>query len=153
MATQKILVPYNFTSHEEKALDFVVGTFANREDIQLTLFNAYTPLPTIDMDASPELSKMRPGLAALSGELREKEAGLKSAKEYLVQNGFSEEQIDYVFKERSKSVSDEIIEAVTKGHYRVLVLSRQPKVRRLFGRGTHTKVLASLKDITICIAS
>jgi hypothetical protein len=85
--------------------------------------------------------------------LREKEAGLKSAKEYLVQNGFSEEQIDYVFKERSKSVSDEIIEAVTKGHYRVLVLSRQPKVRRLFGRGTHTKVLASLKDITICIAS
>ena len=32
MATQKILVPYNFTTYEEKVLDFLIGTYANRED-------------------------------------------------------------------------------------------------------------------------
>ena len=70
MATQKVLVPYNFTAQEEKTLDFVVGTYANRDDVQITLFNAYTPLPTVDMDASPELSKMRGAMASLSGKRR-----------------------------------------------------------------------------------
>jgi hypothetical protein len=153
MATQKILVPYNFTSPEEKALDFIVTTYGNREDVQVTLFNVYTPLPSVDMDASPELSKMRPAMASLSGELREKEAGLKSARDYLLENGFKDEQVDYVFQERTKSVPDEIIDAVAKGHYRVLVLSRQLKVRKLFGRSVHTRVLSALKDVTICIAA
>ena len=153
MATQKVLVPYNFTAQEEKTLDFVVGTYANRDDVQITLFNAYTPLPTVDMDASPELSKMRGAMASLSSELREKEAGLKSAKEFLLQNGLRDDQVDYIFKAKDRSVADEIMDAVSKGHYRVLVLSRQLKVSRLFGRSVHTKVLSSLKDITVCIVT
>jgi hypothetical protein len=152
MAAQRILVPYNFTAYEEKALDFVIGTFAHRDDVQITLFNAYTPLPVVDMDASPELGKMRGAMVSLSNELREKEAGLKAAKEFLVQNGFSEDQVDYIFKKREKGVAEEIMETAKKGHYRVLVLSRQPgKVNRLFARSVHTKLLTTLKDMTICI--
>jgi hypothetical protein len=152
MAAQRILVPYNFTAYEEKALDFVIRTYAHRDDVQLTLFNAYTPLPVVDMDASPELTKMRGAMVSLARELKEKEAGLKAAKDFLVQNGFSDDQIDYIFKEREKAVADEIIDTATKGHYRVLVLSRQPgKVSRLFARSVHNKVLISLKDVTVCI--
>ena len=61
--------------------------------------------------------------------------------------------MDYIFKAKDRSVADEIMDAVSKGHYRVLVLSRQLKVSRLFGRSVHTKVLSSLKDITVCIVT
>jgi hypothetical protein len=153
MAIQKILVPYNFTAHEEKTLDFITRTYANRDDIQVTLFNAYTSLPTVDMQAGPEMAKMKIGLARLSDEVREKEIGLKSAKEFLVRNGLKDEQVDYIFREREKSVADEIINTVSKHHYRVLILSRQLKVRGLFGRSISTKVLTTLKDVTVCIVT
>ena len=153
MATQKILMPYNFTAYEGKALDFAINTFAQREDVKITLFNTYTPLPKIDMKASPELNKIRSAMVSLAEELKEMEAGLISAKEHLLENGFSDDQVDYIFKEKEKSITDEIIDTVVKGHYRVLILSRQAgKVTRFFSRSVHSKVLSVLKDITICIA-
>ena len=42
MAGQKLLLPYNFSSYDQKALNFVVNAFANQEDIKITLFHAYT---------------------------------------------------------------------------------------------------------------
>lgn len=152
MVTQKILVPYNFTAYEGKALDFLIRTYANRQDIQITLFHGYTPLPVVDMDASPEMRKMRSGFIFLSEELGRKEEGLKSAKKFLLENGFSDTQVNYIFRKRKKSVADEIIETATQEQYRVLVLSRQPgKVARFFARSVHSKVLSVLKDVTICI--
>jgi hypothetical protein len=154
MATQKILMPYNFTANEKKALDFIINTFAHRRDVKVTLFNTYAPLPKIDMEANPVLSRMRDGLIYLSEEIKQKEAGLKSIMDYLLEKGFSEDQIDYIFKERERTIVEEIISIVSKGHYGVLVLSRQPgKATRLFARSLHSKVLHALKDITICIAT
>lgn len=43
MATQKILVTYNFTSYDQKALDFVIRTFVHLKDVEITLLNVYTP--------------------------------------------------------------------------------------------------------------
>ncbi|MBW1729772.1 MAG: universal stress protein [Deltaproteobacteria bacterium] len=154
MAATKVLVPYNFTTQEEKALDFVINTFSQVKEAKITLFNAYPALPSVDMSASPELSKMKGPIASLSKELTEREEALKSARQYLLDNGFDEDRVDYVFKERKKSVAEEIADLVTNGHYRVVVLSRQPvKVTRLFGRGIHAKLLSTLKNITICIAT
>ncbi|MBW1804045.1 MAG: universal stress protein [Deltaproteobacteria bacterium] len=154
MSGLKILVPYNFSAHEEKALDWTINAFAGDTDNKITLFNVYAPLPVIDMDANPELGKMRGGMVSLSEEVRQKEGGLKSAKQHLLENGFSDDQIDYVFKEREKDVAQEIIDTILKGHYRVLVLSRQSgKVTRLFSRSVHTKVLSTVKDITVCVVA
>ena len=154
MAAIKILVPYNYNAYEEKALDFVINAFSSQRDAKVTLFNAYTPLPEVDMDASPELSKMRDGMVSLSEELREKEEGLKSAMQHMIDNGFSQDQIDYIFKEKQESIAEEIMQTALKGHYRVLVLSRQPaKVTRLFGRGVHSKILSALKDVVVCVAT
>jgi hypothetical protein len=152
MALQKILVPYNFTAYDHKALDFLINTYLNREEVQITLFHAYTPLPPVDFGASPEIKKMEVGMTFLSEEVRRKEEGMKAAKDFLVENGFSGNQVSYVFKERQRAVADEIIEATTKGHYRVLVLSQQPgKVSRMFARSVHLKVLSTLKGVTVCI--
>ena len=154
MAGLKILVPYDFKPYEEKALDLLVNAFGNQQDVKITLFNAYTPLPEVDMDASPELEKMRGPMVSLSEELRQKEEGLKSAKKHLIDNGFSEDQVDYIFKKRDKDIIQEISETLLHGHYRVIVLSRQPaKVARLFSRSVHSRLLSIVKDVMVCIAT
>ena len=154
MAIQKVLVPYNFTPNESKALDFIISNFIYHKDVEITLFNSYTPLPEIDIKASPELQKMTSGILFLSQELKKKEEGLVSAKDHLLENGFSDNQVKYVFKERQKNVADEIIDMVVKGHYKMLVLTPKPgKVNRMFARSVHDKVLRSLKNVTICIAT
>ena len=153
MVAPRILLPYNFTTYDEKALDFVIKTFANQKDAKITLFYTYTPLPELDME-SPVLKQMKGAVRSLSKELSEKETGLESARESLLRSGFSADQVDYIFKKRVKSIADEIIETASKGHYTVLVLSRQPgKATRLFARSVHNKVLAVLKNVTICIAT
>jgi hypothetical protein len=152
MALQKILVPYNFTAYDQKALDFLINTYLNRENVQVTLFHAYAALPPIDFEANPEMKKMGVGIAFLSEEVRRKEEGMKSAKGFLIENGFSESQVSYVFRERQSAIADEIIDLTTKGHYRVLVLSRQAgKVSRMFTRSVHAKILSTLKGVTVCI--
>lgn len=154
MAATKVLVPYNFATQEEKALDFVVNTFSHVKEAKITLFNAYPALPSVDMSASPELSKMKAPIASLSKELAEREEALKSVRQHLIDNGFEPDRVDYIFKERKKSVTEEIADIVTNGHYRVVVLSRQPvKVTRLFSKGVHAKLLSSLRNVTICIAT
>lgn len=154
MPTTRILVPCNFTVNDEKALSFVINTFSNREDIRITLFYAYTPVPDLDMASSPVLKQMRDAILSRSAELSEKEAGLQSAKKFLLGNGFSDDQVDYIFKERHKPIADEIIATASSGQYSILVLSRQPgKVSRLFARSVHSRALSVLKDITVCIAA
>jgi len=45
MARQKILLPYNFTQNDRKALNFVIRTFPKGTEVEITLFNAYIPAP------------------------------------------------------------------------------------------------------------
>jgi hypothetical protein len=153
MISPRILLPYNFTIYDEKALGFVIKTFANQKDAKITLFYTYTPLPELDME-SPVLKQMKGAVRSLSQELNEKEIGLKAARETLLRSGFSGDQVDYIFKKRMKSIADEIIDSASKGHYTVLVLSLQPgRATRLFARSIHNRVLGALKNVTICIAT
>lgn len=154
MAEQKILIPYNFTAHDQKALNFVINAFANRKEVRVTLFTTYVPLPKIDIEANPEMQKTRSSMIFLNQELKDKEAGLQSVKAYLLEHGFSDDQVDYIFKERQMSIADEIVETASKGQYGVLVLGRQPgKTIRLFARSVPNRLLSALRDVTICIAT
>lgn len=152
MAQRKILVPFNFTAQEKKSLEFLLDTYADKKDVHITLFHAYAPLPQLHSTGSHEMKKMSQGIAFLTGERKRKEEGLESAREFLMQNGFEDKQVDFIFREKQKVVADEIIDAVNEGGYNILVLSRQPgKVKRMFARSVHTKLFASLKNVTICI--
>ena len=51
MAAQKLLLPYNFSESDRKALDFTVSTFGHRDDIEVTIFHAHTPLPSVDVSS------------------------------------------------------------------------------------------------------
>ena len=58
MATFRILLPYNYSPNDQKAIRFTIDAFAGRKDVRITLFHAYTPLPTIDVTASPKAPRI-----------------------------------------------------------------------------------------------
>lgn len=152
MAALKVLVPYNFSVHDWKAFDFIIQILAERKDVRIGIFNAYPPVPEIDLTANPELAKMKGGLVYLSEELKRKEEGLKLAKEYFVRRGFTDSQVSIIFKRKEKGVAEEIIDTVRKGRFNIVVLTPTPgKVSKLFARSVHDKILSSVKDVTVCI--
>jgi hypothetical protein len=154
MGRQKAIVPYNFTNHDKRVLDFITRTFAGQKDIQFTFFHAYTPLPEIDTDSNAVLGRLRDTMRSLSQEIRDLETALEQARQDLLENGFSDDQVDYIFRPRDKEVEDEIIDAVREGHFDLVLLNRRHgKIVRLFGHSISGKLLSSMKDIAVCIIS
>ena len=40
MGVLRVLMPYNFSVRDSKALDFVVDAFAQRKDVKVTIFHS-----------------------------------------------------------------------------------------------------------------
>ena len=90
MAIQKLLLPYNFTRFDQKALDFVISAFAKIKNVEVTLFNAYTAVPEIETASTSVTSKLKESLSYLSQKITEQEAELKAIKQKLIENGFED---------------------------------------------------------------
>jgi hypothetical protein len=152
MATFRILLPYNYSPNDQKAIRFAIDAFAGRKEPHVTLFHAYTPLPIIDVTASPENVKMRSGMTYLSAELKEKEEALKAVGDMLVESGFDRDAVTCVFKKRVKSAAEEIVDEVAGCN--VLLLSRGAgKVTHFFTRSIYARVVTALRGVTICVAT
>ncbi len=154
MSSQKILLPYNFTSYDRKALDFAIRSFAHQKDVEITLFNAYTPVPEIEVRGSPVMEKMRGTLGYLSQKIKEQEDELKVVRNKLLGKGFSEDRIHTIFEPKKKDIAGDIIDLALKGRFNVVVLNRKPgKIIRFFTGSVFNKVETSLKEATVCIVS
>jgi len=154
MARQKVLVPYNFTLHDQKAIQFIIRTFAQNRDIEFTLFHAYIPLPEIETESNAVLGKLKGTMLSLATELRKQESFLKGANKKLQDNGFSDDQLDYVFKPMDKEIPYEIAEKTLMDKYDLVILNRKPgRISRLFGKSISGKVLSILNDTAVCIIS
>ena len=154
MAIQKLLLPYNFTHFDQKALDFVISAFGKLEDIEVTVFNAYTPIPEIETAPSSVTGKLKGSLSYLSQKISEQETELKTIKQKLVENGFADGQVHTVFQPRKKEVAIEIIDIATKNKFDVIVISHKPgKATRFFTGSRYNKVISALKDVTVCVVS
>jgi hypothetical protein len=152
MAAFRILLPYNYSPNDQKAIRFVIDAFAGLPASTVTLFHAYTPLPTIDASASPENVKLRSGMSYLAGELKEKEEALKVMGDVLVESGFARDAVACEFKRRVNSAAEEIVDRVAGCN--VLVLSRGAgKVTHFFTRSIYARVVAALRGVTICVAT
>ena len=155
---QRVLFNYTFSKTDRKALEFLVRTFTDREGVQITLFCSYLPLPGERPDFSKALGSwpaaigeaiLRNGIAK---QLQEYENRLKETKRYLVEQGFRENAVDYIFRESSRDEATEIIEAVKEGGYDVVVLSFRPSgVRRIFSKNVYQTMMEALKEIVICV--
>jgi len=154
MRKQKILVPFNFTSKDDQALDFVIDTFANQEEIEVTLFNTYAAVPEIDIKNNPIMEKMAGNLTYLRGEISKLEDALKDAEQKLLSNGFKNSCVNYIFIPKVKDIAQDIINTVQEGKFDVVVLNRKPgKVSRFFTGSIFDKVVTLLKDVTVCIVT
>jgi len=154
MDTPKILLPYNFTSYDKKALDFVCRTFSDKKEAEVTLFNAYTPAPAIEMRGSPIMEQMKDNLSYLSQRVKEQEDALHVIKNHLLGKGFSENKITIVFEPKNRDVAGDIIDLAQDGRFDVVVLNRKPgKIARFFAGSVSSKVVAALKNATVCIVS
>ena len=154
MATQKLLLPYHFTHLDQKALNFVTDTFGKLENIAVTVFHAYTPIPEIDTDATSVTGKLKGSLSYLSQKIKEYEALLDEVKDQLVEGGFPENRVDCIFRPRKKDIAAEIIDLVTSDKFDIIVLNRKhARATRFFSGSISHKVVMTLKDVTVCIVS
>ena len=154
MATRKLLLPYHFTQLDQKALDFVIETFGKLENIAVTVFNAYTPIPEIETDATSVTGKLKGSLSYLSQKIKENEAVLNDVKGKLVEGGFPENHVNCVFRPRKKDIASEIIDLVNSDQFDTIVLNRKhSRVTRFFSGSISHKVVMTLKDVTVCIVS
>lgn len=155
MAAQRILLPYNFSPNDQKALAFVIKTFGSQKDIDLTIFHAFTPLSEIEAsDQQSAGAKLKRRLSYLTQELTEREIALQELRTQFINSGFDRDHVRYVFKSRKKEIAAAIIDQVEEGHYDIIVLNHKPgKVTRFFTGSVYIKVVTALKDTTICVVS
>lgn len=155
MAAQRILLPYNFSQNDNKALEFITTTFGQHEDIDITVFHAYTPLTEIeDYDHQSAASKLKRRLSYLTEELTEREMALQELRTRLINSGFDRDRVRYIFKSRKLEIAAAIIEQTKEEDYDIIVLNHRPgKVTRFFTGSVFTKVVTALQDITVCIVS
>ncbi len=152
MAAQKLLLPYNFSASDRKALDFTISTFAHRGDIEVTLFHTYTPLPAIDVRNETVTGRLKESFSYLNQKLSELEFSFQEIKDELIENGFGEERVKSSFKPRKKEIAGEIIDLHASEKFSLLVLNRKTgRIGRFFSSSVHAKVIAALRDATVCI--
>ena len=155
MAAQRILLPYNFSPNDQKALEFIAKTFGNRDDIDITIFHAYTPISEIEeTDHQSATAKLKRRLSYLTQELTEREIALQELRTQIINSGFDREHVRYIFMSRKKEIAAAIIDEVEEGAYDIVVLNHKPgKVTRFFTGNTYIKVVTALKDTTICVVA
>jgi hypothetical protein len=154
MATQKLLLPYHFTGLDQKALDFVINTFGKLDNIAVTVFNAYTPIPEIETDATSVTGKLKGSLSYLSQKIKENEVLLDEVKDQLVESGFPDNRVEYIYRPRKKDIASEIIDLALSDKFDIIVLNRKhARVTLFFSGSISHKVIMTLKDVTVCIVS
>jgi nucleotide-binding universal stress UspA family protein len=154
MDSIKILLPYNFTDLDQKALAFVSNVFSHFTAIEVTLFSVFTSAPNIEMKDSPVMRKMHENLRHLNQLRDEQEEALQKAKQLLVKQGFSESSVRILFKPKHKDTASHIIETAIEENHDVVVINRRAgKMSRFFVGSVFNKVIPSLKDKTICVVT
>lgn len=154
MDIKRILIPYNFTDLDRKALAFVGQSFSHIREAEVALFNVYTPIPTIAMTGSPVMKKMHENLSYLKKLIAEQEDALKTARDILLSKGFSEKRVRIVFKPKKTDIASHIIETATDEKHDVIVINRKSgRVGRFFTGSVFNKIVTSLKGVTICVIS
>ncbi len=154
MASQKILIPYNFTQYDQVALDFAARTFLHQPDCYVALFNVHTPAPTVGMREDPVMLKMKDNLNYLMQRVTEQETQLRQARVDLIKKGFAETQVGCIFEPKKKDVAVHIIETAQQGGFDTIILSyKAGKVKHFFTGNVYNKVISGLRDRVVCVVS
>jgi len=154
MAIKKILLAYNFTRLDQKAVDFAINAFSHLKDTEITILNAYTPLPEIETVDTSITGKLKSSMSYLTQQIAQRETELNEVKQMLLLGGFGEGRIRTEFRPRKRDIASEIIESAVTNSYDVIILNRKhARVTRFFSGSVSHKVVMTLKDTAVCIVS
>lgn len=154
MAIQKILVAYNFTQLDQKAIEFVTTAFAHLDGVEITFFHAYTPIPEIETQPSVVTGKLKSSLSYLSQQVMQRENDFKAIIDKLANTDLAKCRILTIFRPRKKDIASEIISLNRDTNFDAIVLNRKAsRVTRFFSGSVSHKVLMTLKDTAVCIVS
>jgi hypothetical protein len=154
MGTQKLLLPYNFTDRDRKALEFTASTFAPQGDVEVTLFHAYLSLPEVQVQDRQVTERLKGGMSYLQAKVSELESEFQNVRDELVDRGFSLARVRTVFRPRKKEVLDAILDLHHRERFSLIVVSRRPgRIGRFFAGSLHSKLISALTNVTICVVS
>ena len=154
MGTQKLLLPYNFSEQDRRALDFAIDTFASRGESEITLFHAYPMLPAIEVQDKEVTERLKGSMAYLHAKIGELESEFLAVKEELVKGGFAPGRVKAVFKAKKKEILNEILDLHHDERYDCIVVSRRPgRIGRFFSGSLHVKLISSSKKVTVCVVT
>ena len=122
----KILIPYNFTPNDEKAVDFVVRRYSERNGVEVTLFHAYTPIPEMDVRDTPIMKKVIQNASFLLLQQDERKKVLEEARLTLMGHGIPGNHVRTIFRPVKTDVATDIIRLWKEGKFDVVVLNRNP---------------------------
>lgn len=151
MDGNKILLPYNFTDMDKKALDFIIHTYIKHENVSITVFHAYAPVPDIDVDKSSVMEKISGSLHYLRQQVVEQENRMVEVKQYLVAAGFQDNRVKYLYQPKKKDIAREIIDLARNNKYDTIVLSRSGTVTGFFMPSVFNKVVTTLKQVVVTV--
>ena len=154
MAGPKVLIPYNFTRHDEKCVDFAIQRYSSFPTARITIFHAYIPVPEVDVSDKTVMGRLAGNLTYLHQKISECGETIKSVAQRMVAAGFSPDQIDTVFKAQEKEAATEIVDAARDGGFETVILNRRPgTVGKFFTPSVSKKVSLALKDLEIIMVS
>jgi len=154
MGIQKLLLPYNFTDRDRKALEFTASTFAPHGNVEITLFHAYVWLPQAPVHDRQLSERLKSGMDYLQTRIRELESDFHNVRDELIDRGFAPAQVRALFRPRKKELLDAILDLHRRERFSLIVLSRGPRrISRFFAGSLHTGLLSALTDVTICVVS
>ncbi|MCP3874548.1 MAG: hypothetical protein GY699_15505 [Desulfobacteraceae bacterium] len=122
----KILVPYNFTRNDEKAVKFVGQRYNEEKDIEITLFHSYPAVLEIDVKNNPIMEKMKSNVSYLRQLREERRQAMEKAKETLMSYGLAGHQIHCLFQPAHEDIATDIIKLWKFENFDVIVLNRNP---------------------------
>ena len=150
MAAKKILVPYNFTANDEKAIDLVIQNFGQHPDTRITLFHVYLPVPNIEINDKTVMSRISGNLSYLRQKINDMEVEIVKARDRLIDAGFPKEKVNYVFKPQDKDAAQEIIEQAYSGAFTDIILNRSPaSIRKFFTASISKRVEKALQHLEL----
>ncbi|MCU0540206.1 MAG: universal stress protein [Desulfobacterales bacterium] len=154
MVIQKILLPYNYTPLDHKAVDFTVEAFSHLKSVEITIFKVYAPLPKIEATDAAGTGKLRESLNYLTNRLAQRESELNSVKQKLAAKGFDEARIKTIYRPRQKDVASEILDLNMVNKFDVIILNRRPaRIARFFSGSISNKIIMSVQGTTVCVVS
>lgn len=142
----KILIPYNFSPNDRKAVDFAGQRYSERQGVEVTLFHAYTPVPEMDIRDTPIMKKVIHNASVLQLQQDERKNALERERERLMKQGIAGHNVHCIFRPVRVDVATDIIRLWKEGKFDVVVLNRNPgNIVNFFSRSISKRIVRHIE--------